>query len=74
MISHSKLNLPRFDNQQFESLWHINKYMTNSPIIDFSYEKALTTFIQFHPDELIMASAGIKISNTNRQKYFNWTV
>ncbi len=59
-----------FDNQQFENIWTYNRFMTNMPDIDFSYEKSISAFLQYHPNQIIMASVGFEKSATDRQKYF----
>lgn len=59
-----------FDNQQFENMWSYNRFMTNLPNIDFSYDKSIRAYLQYHPNQRIMASVGLKKSATDRQKYF----
>ncbi len=59
-----------FDNQQFENIWTYNRFMTNMPDIDFSYKKSISAFLQYHPNQIIMASVGFEKSATDRQKYF----
>ena len=62
--------LTGFDNQQLENAWRLNRYMVNNPTIDFSYDKAISAYIQYHPNQIIMANFGLKKSATDRQKYF----
>lgn len=62
--------LTGFDNQQLYDLWQYNRYLNNTPTIDFSYDKAITAYLQYHPTQIIMASAGLKLSAIDRFKYF----
>lgn len=59
-----------FLNSNMYGLWQQNHFMTNTPVIDFAYNKEISAYMIYHPTQNLQASAGVKMSATDRQGYF----
>ena len=59
-----------FIDADMQSLWLTNHFISNTPVIDYAFNKEIKGYLLYHPTQKLMVSGGVKIAATSRFAYF----